>query len=180
MTSAKLKRCYSVIVVRQELPTLWVLPYMRGKGCRIYLKGWLSVFGTSWPENSSDASFTRLSAFAIYWSSGYAWSMCSRAVYVSYGWWKKRSLKSSFCLSCCHVLVEGFCPDPSALRSILQSVGVSAAGLLNTAPRPSGRGTSVYLVSYSALQKLLISVAETGCLTISWDLGPHLFQSHYD
>ncbi|XP_031421616.1 tastin isoform X2 [Clupea harengus] len=44
---------------------------------------------------------------------------------------------------------DGFCPDPSALRSILQSEGVSASGLQGTAPRPSfcpsGRATSVYL-----------------------------------
>ncbi|XP_063064274.1 proline-rich protein 36 [Engraulis encrasicolus] len=41
---------------------------------------------------------------------------------------------------------DGFCPDPSALRSILLSEGVAAAsGAQDATPRPSGRGTSVYM-----------------------------------
>ncbi|XP_062397281.1 uncharacterized protein troap [Sardina pilchardus] len=60
---------------------------------------------------------------------------------------------------------EGFCPDPSALRSILQSEGVMAAGLQGTAPRPSGRGTSVYLpqrVSVLKSAQRLKAEANTG------------------
>ncbi|XP_041953866.1 uncharacterized protein LOC121713374 [Alosa sapidissima] len=58
---------------------------------------------------------------------------------------------------------EGFCPDPSALRSILQSEGVKAAGLQGTVPRPSGRGTSVYLPQrVSVLKSAQRQKANTG------------------